>query len=258
LSSAIVRLGEHGKNTGRDRGVLASGRMKRLALVGCVAGTLLLGSGQASAETVPLGSKQDTSHWPGVLVSTETLERPESFVVTLSAEPPEELQFLERIRCGRTYGSETAEHESSVISVTPPTTITILPTLAEPETCSIEVSAWTGIEIKGTPVTVKMEVTGNRRAAPPPITIGPGPVAPTPAWARCSAPAFLTSGRTEDHGGGCAEAQRIATKAWHEPARLGKNVKVSTFSCRRLQQGRQVTIHCADDDQIIKVIGQLR
>jgi hypothetical protein len=233
-------------------------------LGGWVVILLAVGAPTASAETVALGSKQDTSTWPGVLVSTELLERAESFAVTLTAVPLEELQFLERIRCRRSYGLETAEHESSVISVIPPTTITMLPTLTEPDDCSIDVSAWTGVEIPGTPVTVKIEVTGNRRPAPPPITVGPGPEPvvvdpmPTPTSVRCSAPPFLRSGHTEDHGGGCAEAERVASRAWRKPARLGKFVRASGFYCRRLQQGHAVTIHCADKDQIIKVKGRLR
>lgn len=234
--------------------------MKRLALAGCVAGLLLIGVSSASAETVSLGSKQDTSTWPSVFIAPENLERAESFVVAVTAEPVQDVQFQDYLSCTR--GSETISLQSPAAAVTPPFTTTIVPTLAEPDMCWIDASAETPFD-KGLPGTVKIEVTGNRRPAPAPAPtpsptpIGVDPVL-TPVWVTCSAPAFLKSGRTDDHGGGCAEAQKIATKAWRRPARLGKYVKVSGFSCRRLQQGREVTIHCADADQIIKVNGRLR
>jgi hypothetical protein len=238
--------------------------MKRLALAGCVVGLLLFGTGSASAETVSLGSRQDTSNWPSVFIAPENLERAESFVVTVTAEPVQAVQFQDYISCTR--GSETISLQSPGSAVAPPFTTTIPPTLGEPDVCWIDASAETPFE-KGLPGTVKIEVTGNRRPAPTPVP-GPAPtptptpigVDPilTPAWVRCAAPAFLKSGRTEDHGGGCAEAQKVATSAWHKPSRLGKYVKVSDFYCHRLQQGRRITIRCADNDQIIKVEGRLR
>jgi hypothetical protein len=233
-------------------------------LAGCVVGLLLFGTGSASAETVSLGSKQDTSTWPSVFIAPENLERAESFVVTVTAEPVQAVQFQDYISCTR--GSETISLQSPGAVVTPPFTTTILPTLGEPDSCWMDASVETLFE-EDVPGTVKIEVTGNRRPAPAPTpppgsTPAPTPVVvdpmPTPTWVKCSAPAFLKSGRTEDHGGGCAEAQKVATKAWRKPARLGKYVRFSGFYCRRLQQGRQITIHCADNDQIIKVKGRLR
>jgi hypothetical protein len=238
--------------------------VKRLALAGCVVGLLLFGANSASAETVSLGSQQNTSGHPEAWIFPETLERAESFVVTITAEPTQVYEYKYYVSCRR--GSESISYQGAAVNITPPFTTTLLPTLAEPDSCSMEASVEVPFEGE-VPGTVKIEVTGNRRPAPAPAlspspTPTPTPVVvdpmPTPRWVKCSAPAFLKSGATEDNGGGCAEAQTIATKAWRSPARLGKYVKVSGFYCRRSQQGREVTILCADADQIIKVKGRLR
>lgn len=154
--------------------------MKRLALAGCVAALLLAWASSASAETVPLGSKQDTSKWPSVFIAPEDLERAESFVVTVTAEPVQALQFQDYVSC--TKGSETISLQGTETTITPPFTTTVLPTLPEPDRCWIDASAETSIG-KGVPGTVKIEVTGNRRPAPvpPPAPESQATAEPLPA-----------------------------------------------------------------------------
>lgn len=139
--------------------------MKRLALAGCVAALLLAWASPASAETVPLGSRQDTSKMPSVFIAPEDLERAESFVVTVTAEPVQALKLQDYVSCTR--GSETISLQGIETTITPPFTTTILPTLSEPDRCWIDASAETSIDT-GLPGTLKIEVTGNRRPAPVP------------------------------------------------------------------------------------------
>jgi hypothetical protein len=234
--------------------------MRRIGLTGCIAAFLLIGASSASAEPVSLGSRQVTAPAPSVYFSPEILERAESFVVTVTAEPVQALTFRDHISCTR--GSESVAYTSPGQTITPPFPTTILPTLAEPDSCWIDVDAEAPFE-GAKPGTVKIEVTGNRRPAPtstppppaPPVGVGS---LPTVTSVRCEGPSFLKRAHTESHGTGCAMAQRIATEAWNRPDRAGNLVQVSGFACRRAQRGHYVEIHCTKTGANIKVNGWLR
>jgi hypothetical protein len=240
-------------------------RMKRLALAWCVVALLLCGAGPASAETVPLGSKQDTSRWPSVFILSEDLERAESFVVTVTAEPVQAVQFSYHVSCAR--GSDAIRVESPEATVTPPFTTTILPTLPEPDRCWIDASAEASLE-DGVPGTVKIEVIGNRRPAPPPVPVvspSPNPTAPptpvtatpAPTWKTCAKPSFLRSGRTEALGVACEKSRRVVTAAWRKPAKVGHSVRALGFSCRRTNHGRSAKVHCVKGTAIARATGVL-
>lgn len=240
--------------------------MKRLALAGCVAALLVFGAGPASAETVPLGSKQDTSKWPSVFIAPEDLERAESFVVTVTAEPVQALQFGDYVSCTR--GSETISLQGTEATITPPFTTTILPTLSEPDRCWIDASAETSFE-KGLPGTVKIEVTGYRRPAPLPAPVTtptptptppPTPVVtvPAPTWQICAKPSFLRAGRTEALGESCAKSRLVVTAAWGKPVKAGHFVKAFGYRCRRRAHGLSVNIRCTKGSAIVKATGRLR
>jgi hypothetical protein len=70
------------------------------------------------AETVSLGSKQDTSTWPSVFIAPENLERAESFVEAVTAEPVQAVQFQDYISCTR--GSETISLQTGPLRVDMP------------------------------------------------------------------------------------------------------------------------------------------
>jgi hypothetical protein len=239
--------------------------MKRLALAGCVVGLLLFGAGPASAETVSLGSDQDTSRWPGVFIAPEDLERAESFIVTVTAEPVQALQFQYYMSCRR--GSEGISLRSIPATITPPFTTTLFPTLVEPDRCWMEASAEAPFE-KGLPGTVRIEVTGNRRPAPQPAPVvppdpapaPPAPVAVTtdpPVWRTCAKPSFLRTGRTEALGETCAKARLVVTAAWRKPVKAGRNVKAYGFSCRRTNHGRSARVRCARGKSVLRATGML-
>ena len=241
--------------------------MKRLALAGCVAALLLTWASSASAETVPLGSRQDTSRWPSVFITSEDLERAESFVVTVTAEPIQALEFQDYVSCRR--GSEAISVQSTPTTITPPFTTTILPTLAEPDRCSIDASAESSFET-GLPGTVKIEVTGNHRPAPAPapvVTPAPTPTPPAapvvatpapPTWKICAKPSFLQTGRTEALGETCAKSRLVVSAAWRKPVRAGHSVSALGFSCRRGNRGRRANIRCVKGSAIVKATGRLR
>src|SRR4051794_21836648 len=111
--------------------------MKRLALAGCLAGLLLVGVAPATAETVSLGSKQDTSSSPSVFFSPADLERAESFVVSLTSDPIQPIHYHHYVSCKR--GSESVSFELPQQTVTPPFSTTISPTLPEPDSCWVDV-----------------------------------------------------------------------------------------------------------------------
>jgi hypothetical protein len=240
--------------------------MKRLALAGCVVGLLLFGASPAWAETVPLGSRQDTSRWPSVFIFPEDLERAESFVVTVTAEPVQALQFQDYVSCTR--GSETISVQSTPSTIAPPFTTTILPTLAEPDRCSIDASAESSFET-GLPGTVKIEVTGNRRPAPTPApVVSPAPTPtppatpavatpPPPTWKTCAKPSFLRTGHTEALGENCARARLVVTAAWRKPVKAGHYVKAYGFSCLRTNHGRSAKVRCAKGTLIVRARGML-
>ena len=251
--------------------------MGRLGIAGSVIGLLLfLGTSLAAAETVPLGYKQDTSNDPAAFIFPETLERAESFVVTITADPVQTFEYKYYVSCRR--GSESISYESTAADVTPPFTSTILPTLAEPESCWMDASVEAPYE-NAVPGTVKIEVTGNRRPAPAPTpTPVPTPVpttpatpapepapvvttptAPTPVWITCRLPAPFRSGRSEVHGAyPCSKAKALVAATWHRPARAGHLLTVRGFNCRRSRRGLQVRIHCVKGGTIVKAKGILR
>jgi hypothetical protein len=239
--------------------------MKPLALAGCVVGLLLFGAGSASAETVALGFKQDTSTSPSVFIAPEDLERAESFVVRVTAEPVQALEFGNYVSCTR--GSETIGLQATPTMITPPLTTTILPTLPEPDRCWIDASAEASLE-DGLLGTVKIEVTGNRRPAPAPTPIvspAPTPTAPqmpvvttpAPTWKTCAKPSFLRSGRTETLGVTCAKSRLVVTAAWRKPVRAGHIVRAYGFSCRRTNHGRSAKVRCVKGEAIARATGML-
>jgi hypothetical protein len=196
----------------------------------------------------------------------EDLERAESFVVTVTAEPVQALQFGDYVSCRR--GPEAISVQATPTTITPPFTATILPTLAEPDRCSIEASAESSFET-GLPGTVRIEVTGNRRPAPAPapvvspapIPTPPAPAVATPApptWKTCAKPSFLQTGRIEALGETCAKSRLVVSAAWRKPAKAGRSVRAFGFSCRRGDHGRKANVLCVKGSVIIRATGRSR
>jgi hypothetical protein len=228
--------------------------MKRLALAGCLAGVLLAWASAARAETVSLGYKQDTSSHPAVYFLPDDLERAEWFEVRVTAEPIQPLEYHQYVSCRR--GSESISLGVPDQTITPPYSTTILPTLPEPESCWISISAVTPLADDALAGTIRVEATGNGR--PPPF-VPPVPTPPrTPLWVTCSPPDWLKSGQTKAHGESCGKSRVIATKAWRRPAKAGNVVNVRGYACRRSQRGRSATVRCTKGTNIIKVTGKLR
>jgi hypothetical protein len=138
--------------------------------------------------------------------------------------------------------------------VTPPFATTILPTLPEPDSCWIWVSAEAPFEdaVAGT---VRIEVTGNRRPAPPPVL----PPSPVPYWTTCAIPGWLLRGEAKVHGQvSCSQARLIATKAWRRPARAGTVVRARRYLCHRNEVRGSAKVRCDQGAKIVKVAGKLR
>ena len=226
--------------------------LRCLAVTGCFAIALLLGAASAQADTVPLGYDQDTSSYPSVFFSPEALERAESFRVLLTADPEQSFEYEQSISCSR--GSESISLKSPAQVVTPPFATTILPTLSEPDSCWIWVSAEAPFE-DAVPGTVRIEVTGSRRPAPPPVV----PPPPVPYWIPCSIPGWLRSGEAKVHGEvSCPQARLVASKAWRRPTKAGTVVKVRRYICRRNEVRGSATVRCSQGTKIVKVTGRLR
>lgn len=230
----------------------------RRALAGCLIATFLC-VGSASAESVSLGYKQFTGPNPGVFFAPDTLERAESFQILVTATPVQSLEYDHYISCTR--GSETVASEAPDELITPPYAPVILPTMSEPDSCWITVSAESPLAT-GVPGTVRIEVTGNRRspppAAPPPVTSLP-PAALLPYWKQCSLPGWLKSGEAKIHGNlSCAAGKRIVTKAWRKQSQDKHSVKASGYSCQRHELRGQGTIRCARGLNRIRVKGRLQ
>jgi hypothetical protein len=224
--------------------------LRKLGLVVVVAAmALACAAAAAQAETVSLGYRQDTGPNPGVYFSPETLERAESFQVFIAADPVQPLDYRQYISCTR--GSETVRAESPEQRLTPPFSTTIYPTLPEPDSCWISISAETPYEgsVDGT---VRVDVIGHRRPPPPPPQ-------PTPYWISCTIPSWLRSGETKVHGSiKCARARAIASKAWRMPAKAGSQIGVRRYTCRRSQVRKSITVRCTKGSTVIKVSGKLR
>jgi hypothetical protein len=235
--------------------------MKWPGVAVCVAMLLLLGASSASAETVVLGSKQDTSSYPSAFLAPEDLERAESFQVSVTADPIQSFEYQDYISCRR--GSESVSYQSPEQTITPPFSRTILPTLTEPDSCWISVSAEAPFE-EAVPGTVRIEVTGNRRPAPPPVSPSPPPPtaqptpAPVPFWVTCSPPGFFKSGQTKAHQVSCGRGRVIAAKAWRKPTAAGHLVRAYGYRCRRSVRGRSAKIQCSKGAVIVKITGRLR
>lgn len=225
--------------------------MRPIVLAVSVA-ALLAGANSAQAESVPLGYKQDTGPYPSVFFAPETLERAESFQVLVTADPIQELEYTTYISCIR--GAESVSTQPPDKLVTPPYSMTILPTLLEPDSCWITVSA--EALFKGSKEgTVRVEVIGNRRPAPPPPPVIP----PPPYWTQCSLPTWLKSGEAKIHGSiSCSRAKAIARSAWRKPARAGNFVSTRGYNCHRSELRSQATIRCIRGATIIRVTGKLK
>ena len=226
--------------------------MKLVALAGSLAVALLVSFSSAQAETVALGYKQETGPHPSVFFSPATLERAESFQVLVTADPAQELEYAHYISCTR--GSETVSTKTPNQLVTPPFSMTILPTLPEPDSCWIDVSAET--PFKGSKEgTIRIEATGTRRPPPPP----PVEPVPPPYWTTCSLPGWLRSGEVRVHGAiACSRAKAIATSAWRKPFGDGGSVRSRGYSCHRNELRRRATVRCIRDQIIIRITGKLR
>lgn len=233
--------------------LVRSRAMKLFALAGILAVVLLATCSAAQAETVDLGYKQATGPYPSVFFAPATLERAESFEVLVTANPVQELEYAHYVSCTR--GSETVSTQTPDQLVTPPYSTTILPTLPEPDSCWIDVSAET--PFKGSKEgTVRIEATGTRRPPPP-----PPPVEPVPAsyWTTCSLPIWLRSGEVKVHGTiACSRGKAIATSAWRKPIRDGSSVRSRGYSCRRNELRGGATVRCARGRTIIRLTGKLR
>lgn len=227
-------------------------KLQQVALVGGSAMALLIGAGSAQAETVPLGYDQDTSSHPSVFFSPSTLERAETFQVLLTADPLQSFEYEQSISCSR--GSESVSLKSPEQLVSPPFATTILPTLPEPDSCWIWVSAEAPFE-DAVPGTVRIEVTGNRRPAPPPVV----PPPPAPYWTTCALPGWLLNGEAKVHGQiSCSQARLVATRAWRRPAKAGTLVRVRRYLCRRYEVRGSAMLRCSRGTKIIKIAGKLR
>jgi hypothetical protein len=231
--------------------------MKRLALAGCLA-AFLVSASCAQAETVSLGYKQDTGPHPSAFFWPETLERPESFQVAVSATPAQPFEYEQSVHCTR--GSESISAQPPMQVITPPFSAVITPTLAEADSCWISVSVEAPFD-DDVPGTVRVDVTGNRRPAPlaPALPPSPPPPSPPPYWTLCLIPHWLRSGEVKVHGGvTCATGKMIATKAWKKPARAGNNVRVRGYSCLRSELRGRATVRCNLGTKAIKIKGRLR
>lgn len=233
--------------------------MKRLALAGCLALALLSAAASASAETVSLGFKQNTSSHPSAFFSPD-LERAVSFQVLITATPAQPLSYGQYVSCRR--GLESISVEAPDTLVSPPYSTTILPTLPEPDSCWISVSAEPPVFEDALFGTVRAEATGTRRpllAPPPPALPAPPPAPPAPYRFECSLPGWLNSGKVKVHGeADCRAAKQITSEAWRKPKKAGNPVKVRGYSCRRNQVRNSATVRCTKGPAIIKVGGKLR
>lgn len=223
--------------------------MKRITMALFVFG-LLAWPVSAQAETVALGYKQNTGPYPSVYFSPETLERAESFQVLVTTEPIQGLEYGQYISCTR--GSETVSARTPDQLITPPYSTTILPTISEPDSCWISVSAEPPFD-EAEAGTIRVEVTGNRRPVPAP------PPPPAPYWTQCSLPGWLKSGEAKLHGSiSCSRANAIARAAWRKPARAGNFVTARGYNCHRNELRTQATIRCTRGVNIIRIAGRLR
>ncbi len=213
--------------------------MRRIALMSLL--LLVIGvSDAARADTVSLGYKAFTGPHPWVFFAPDTLERAESFQVLVTADPVQAFNFEQYISCTR--GSETVAIKTTAQSVIPPYSATILPTLAEPESCWITASAETPLEGAATG-TVRIEASGNRR----------------PYWSHCGLPGWLRSGEAKVHGSiRCSRMRSIANAAWNKPSRDGSYVTAQGYACLRNQRRDAASIRCTHDATIVRIRGKLR
>lgn len=178
--------------------------------------------------------------------------RAESFEVVVSADPVQDLDYKHYISCTR--GSETVASETSTQLAISPYTALIQPTLPEPDSCSISVSAETPFDT-AQDGTVRIEATGIRRPALP----MPAEPPPYRYWTRCSLPGWLKSGEAKVHGTiPCARAKAIATAARNKPARAGAFLKVHGYWCRRHELSKTAAVRCTRGPNIIRITGKLR
>lgn len=224
--------------------------MRKLSLVGVlVVVALALAATMSQAETISLGYRQDTGPNPRVYFSPETLERAESFQVFITADPVQKLEYQQYISCTR--GPETVRAESPTEMITPPYSTTLFSTMSEPDSCWISISAEAPFE-EAVAGTVRVEVVGNRRAAPPLPQ-------PPPYWTACSLPDWLRSGEAKVHGPvRCARVRAIASRAWRKSSKAGPLVTVGRYTCRRSQLRRSIAVRCTKGSTVIKVSGKLR
>jgi hypothetical protein len=222
--------------------------MKRITLAGIVVATFISGaSAQATTETVPLGYEQTTGTRPSVFLAAPpgVFERAISFLVTFSADPPQPLEISHYISCTR--GSENVNNEGKA-TISPPFSLTIPATLDNADSCWITASADTSLDT-GVPGTVRIDVTGTRRALPP----------PEPYWQRCKRPQWISRGSLRIHGDlSCATATVIAGQAWRRPEQQGTVVRVRRYLCFRSGQNRRVAVRCSRGARRLKLLGRLR
>jgi len=214
--------------------------MRRFVPISCLLALILSVTGTSQAETVSLGYKAFTGPSPSVFFAPDTLERAESFEVLVTADPVQAVDYEHYISCTR--GSETVAIKTSAGSVTPPYSVTVLPTLTKPDSCWITLSAETPIEGAETG-TVRIEASGSRR----------------PYWSYCSLPRWLKSGEARVHGSIlCSQAKSVANAAWSKPTRAGSYVKVKGFACLRSRLRVAASIRCTRDATIIRIKGRIR
>jgi len=238
--------------------------MRRLAPAGAVLVSLLaFGAAASAAETVDLGYKQDTGPNPSAFFAPETVERPISFQANYTADPAQPLEIESYIDCTR--GSESVSDKTQV-TVTPPYSVTIIPTLSNADSCWIILSAEPPC-CDGEAGTIRIEATASREPPPPPPT--PPPVltptppateAPSPYWQQCSRPRWLARGALHAHGDhlSCRRASRIATKAWRRPKWAGHVLRMGRWRCVRAGHRRHAVVHCLAGLERLKLVGTLR
>jgi len=214
--------------------------MRRIALISCLLSLIFGVTGTSRAETVSLGYKTFTGPSPSVFFAPDTLERAESFQVLVNTDPVQAVDYEHYVSCTR--GSETVATKMSAKSVTPPYSVTVLPTLTKPDSCWITLSAETLVEGAETG-TVRIEASGSRR----------------PYWSYCGLPRWLKSGEARVHGSIlCSLAKSIANTAWNKPIRAGSYVKVNGYACLRSRLRVSASIRCTRDATIIRIKGRLR
>jgi len=225
--------------------------MLRIALAGSLV-MLLAWSGSARAEVVSLGYKQDTGSYPAVFFAPDVLERAESFDVLITADPMQAVDYVQQISCTRK--SDTVSTEEPKQSVMPPYSTVILPTIPEPDSCWVTVSAEAPFE-SGQAGTIRVDINGNRRPAPP----LPEVRSTASYWTKCALPGWLHSGEAKVHGSvSCSRARAIAKAAWRKPSSAGHLVKSRGYMCRRNELRGHATIRCARGVNIIRIAGKLQ